>query len=187
MNTPAVRKTVLWAMAVALAGGLSLSQPAMSTGKPVEPDSPQVMKLLKQARSQAVQLQNETDKLASYRYRGLSRQSHARQLEVTKGHVNDLGRTLDKLEARTFEASAWQLKAIAEIRPVLEQLAERTTKAIEHLNERPQHLRHPAYLGVLTDKSDLAVQLADLLDDHVKYGEAKAEMEELEAKVGPLP
>jgi hypothetical protein len=39
---------------------------------------------------------------------------------------------------------------------------------------------------VLQDKSALAAQLANLLDDQVKYGEAKAELEELESTVGRL-
>lgn len=186
MIIPAVRKTVLWTMAAALMGGLSPATPEARGEEPEQRDSLQVMKLLKEARTEAARLRSETDKLESYKSGGLSRGTHARQLEVTKGHVNELGKTLDKLEARKAEASPWQQKAIEEIRPVLEDLADRTTRAIEHVNENPHLIGQPDYHELLTDKAALSVQLADLLDDHVKYGETKAELEELESKVSPL-
>jgi hypothetical protein len=185
MIIPAVRRAMLWTMAVALAGGLSLASAEVRAKEPAPRDSEQVMKLLKEARSEAVKLQLEAEKLESYKNSGLNRVSQARQLEVTKGHVNELGKTLDKLEARKGEASPWQQKAIEEMRPLLEQLAERTTQAIEHVNENPWQLRHPDYHEMLADKSDLATQLADILDDHIKYGETKAELELRESEVGP--
>ena len=173
-------------MTAALMGGLSLPTPEARGEEPEQRDSIQVMKLLKEARSEAARLRSETDKLESYKNGGLRRGTHARQLEVTKEHVNELGKTLDKLEARKVEASPWQQKAIEDIRPVLEKLADRTTRAIEHVNENPHLMGHPDYHELLTDKAALSVQLADLLDDHVKYGETKAEFEERESKVSPL-
>jgi hypothetical protein len=187
MKIPAVKKAVLWAMVVALMGGLSsLASAEMRGNDPAPNDSEQVMKLLKDARSEAVRLQIETDELASYKNTALSRETHGRQLEVVKDHVNELGKTLDQLEARKAEASPWQQKAIEEMRPMLEKLADRTTQAIEHVRDNPWQLRHPDYHDALEDKADLASQLADLLNDHVRYGETKAELEELETQVASL-
>lgn len=186
MKIPAVRRAILWTMAFALVGGLSLSSAEARGKEPAPKDSAQVTSLLKEARSEAVQLQREAEKLESYKNTGLSRETHTRQLSVTKDHVNELGKTLDKLEAQKADASPWQQKAIEEIRPLLVLLAERTTQAIEHLNDNPGQMRHPGYHEMLADKSDLASQLTDILNDHVKYGEAKAELEEREAEVGPL-
>lgn len=186
MTTKRAARSILWAMAIALLGGLSLSAPTAKAQERAMQDSPQVTKLLKEARTQAVRLQLEAEKLDAHKNGGLSREWHSRQLNVTKDYVNDLGKTLDKLEARKAEASAWQQKAIEEMRPVLQQLADRTTQAISHLNDNPQQLRHPDYHEMLGDKSTLSDQLADMLDDHVKYGETKADLAELEAKVGPL-
>src|SRR5262249_29517242 len=107
MRIPAVRKTVLWTIALALAGGLSLCSPRARAEEPTQRDSPAVTKLLKEARNQAVQLRMETDRLESYKNAGLSRESHIRQLQTTKDHVNELGKTLDKLEARKADASDW--------------------------------------------------------------------------------
>lgn len=182
-----VKKSVLWAMALMLAGGTSLCAPDGKAESSRQPDSAEITKLLKEARSQAVHLQIETDRLESYQNAGLSRESHARQLMVTKEHVNDLGKTLAKLEARKVEASSWQRKAIDQMRPLLEQLADRTTRAIAHVNEKPRQMRDPDYHELLADKSDLSVQLKDLLNDHVDYGEARADLEEAAARVGPLP
>lgn len=186
MIIPAVRKIIPWTMAAALIGGLSLATPEARGEEREQRDSVQVMNLLKEARSEATRLQVQTEKLESYKSGRLSRVTHGRQLEVTKDHVNELGKLLDKLEARKAETSPWQLKAIEEMRPVLEELADRTTRAIEHVNENPHLIRHTDYHELLTDKSALSAQLADLLDDHVKYGETKAELEELESKVSPL-
>jgi hypothetical protein len=185
MKIPAVRRTILWTMAVALAGGLSLASAEARGKQPAPKDSAQVTSLLKEARSEAVKLQNEAEKLESYMNTGLSRETHARQLQVTKDHINELGKTLDKLEAQKAEASLWQQNAIEEMRPLLEQLAERTTQAIEHVNDNPRQMRHPDYHEMLADKSDLASQLADILNGHIEYGEAKAELEQREAEVGP--
>jgi hypothetical protein len=186
MIIPAVRKTILWTMAAALLGGLSLAPPGARGEGPEQRDSPQVMKLLKEARSEATRLRTETVKLESYKNGRLSLQTHGLQLEATKDHVNELGKILDKLEARKAEASPWQEKAIEGIRPLLEELAKQTTRAIAHLNQNPRQLQHPDYHDVLEDKAALASQLANLLDDQVKYGEAKAELEELESTVGRL-
>ncbi len=186
MIIPAVRKTILWMMAAVLLGGLSLAPPGAGGKEPAQRDSSQVMKLLKEARSEASRLRTETVKLESYKNGRLSQQTHGLQLQVTKDHVNELGKILDKLEARKAEASPWQEKAIEEIRPLLEELANRTTRAIEHVNQNPRQLQHSDYHEVLEDKSALAAQLANLLDDQVKYGEAKAELEALESTVGRL-
>jgi hypothetical protein len=186
MMIPAVRRAILWAMAVALAGGLNLDS-AEARGKQSAPgDSAQVTKLLKEARSEAVKLQLAAEKLESYKNTGLSRETHAQQLDVTKDHINERGKTLDKLEAQKAEASPWQQNAVEEMRPLLEQLAERTTQAIEHVNDNPWQLRHPDYHEMLADKLDLASQLADILNEHIEYGEAKAELEQRKAGVGPL-
>jgi chromosome segregation ATPase len=186
MEIVTVRKATLWTLAAVLGAGLTLGSPPVQATEPVQGDSAQVTKLLKEARSEAVQLEREAERLESYKSGGISRESHRYQLAVTRDHVNELGKTLDKLEARKAEGSAWQQKAIEEMRPVLERLAVRTTQAIEHVNLNAMQHRHPDYHDVLTDKSELAQQLADLLNDHVKYGETKADLEELESKVGPL-
>jgi hypothetical protein len=184
MKIPTVRKSILWAMALALMGGLSLGSPEARGKEPVRKDSAEVTKLLKEARREAVQLQREAETLESYRYGRLTSTTHGYRLDITKDHVNELGKTLDKLEARQSEASAWQQKTIEEMRPVLEGLADRTTRAIEYLNENPSQVRNTDYHDLLTENQELAVRLSDLLDDRLKYGEAKAELEEREADVG---
>jgi len=186
MKIRTVQKSTWWALAFVLAGGLSLCSPAAQAQAPAAQDSPEVTKLLKQARGQAVQLQRGADRLESYKHSNLSRQTHASQLNTTKEHVNDLGKTLDQLEARQAQASAWQRRAIAEMRPMLEQLAGHTTDAIEHINQNPHQVRHPDYHDTLSAKSDLSTQLADLLNDYLAYGEAKANLENAEARVGSL-
>lgn len=187
MKIPAVKKAMLWTMVVALMGGLSLASADARGKEPTQRDSPEVTKLLKEARSEAVKLQLETERLDSYKNTALSRESHARQLDVTKDHVNELGKILDKLEARNVEASPWQQKAIEEMRPMLEKLAERTSEAIEHVRDNPWQVRDPDYHEALEHKAELASQLADLLNDHINYGQTKADLEDLEAQVGPLP
>jgi uncharacterized protein YhaN len=90
--------------------------------------------MLAQFESKAVEARREAETLDSGRWRNLSLQSHAHNLNTTRDHVNEMGKMLAKLEASKSQATLLQEEAIEAARPPLEDMAKRVEKAIHWLN-----------------------------------------------------
>lgn len=164
-----------------LGGALSLSglpvAKLSATNNPVTvQDSAEVSRLLREARSTASKLATTTDQFSSYLRSNVEWRTHAHAAHQVKTEVNALAGHLADLEAANHEAAPWQQDVIANMRPILVQLAENTEFVIQHISENPRHLQHPDYRDALENKFELATQLAQLTDDSVKYGETKSRL-----------
>ncbi|HXM96337.1 MAG TPA: hypothetical protein VOA64_19125 [Candidatus Dormibacteraeota bacterium] len=146
-------------------------------------DSPQVTKLLEDIKTQAADLQKDSDELESFTHSDLSWESHAQELNLIKERINAIGETIKKLHSLRPSASPWQREAIDRIIPVAQTLASNTTAAIEHVNKNPKHLQDPQYQQYLKSNAEAAVTLASLVKDFVEYGKTRTSLEALERKL----
>jgi hypothetical protein len=97
--------------------------------------------------------------------------------------VNDLGKTIAKLQAERSQASLLQQQAIDRSVPLLRELASNASDAIEHLNKnqnRPVSGDYPEYLDA---NADTAHELARLIDTTVEYGHTKTKLERLRDEI----
>lgn len=140
-------------------------------------DSPQVTKLLEDIKSQAADLQKDSDEPESFTHSDLSWESHAQELNLIRERINAIGETIKKLQSLRSSASPWQREAIDRIIPVAQTLASNSAAAIEHVNKNPKHLQDPQYQQYLKSNAEAAVTLASLVKDFVEYGKTRTSLE----------
>ena len=163
-------------------GTVSLLLGVVSTIKAGEiQDSPEVSKLLSEAKTLAFQLKEDAGTMESFNRMDVSRESHALAINQIRDHVNALGKQVAKLQAAKNMGSPWQKTAIDRINPYLDELGGYTTAAIEYLsggNHKPAE-----YKDYLEANADYASDLASLISEWVDYGKAKQRMANLGAKL----
>lgn len=146
-------------------------------------DNPEVTRLLEDARDKAAALSRDADELEALTRSDVSWQTHADMLELVKEHVNDLGRAAERLSAARDQASPWQKQAIDRMMPLLKELADNTTAAINHLKENKTRPTTPAYTEYLRQNDETAHELSDLISSFVRYGKTKEELDRLEQRL----
>jgi uncharacterized protein YoxC len=146
-------------------------------------DNKEVSKLLEDIKSQAADLQRDSDELESYTRSDVSWQSHAEELDQIKERVNAIGKTISRLQALQNSASPWQREAIERIIPVAQKLASNTTAAIEHLRKDPLKIHQTQYQEYVKSNAEAASNLAALIKDFVEYGKTRTTLEAYERRL----
>jgi len=164
-------------LAFLLAAFLFVVRPALAGG-PAK-DSDDVSKLLSQVKSEAIELQYDTSIMESFTRSNLAWESHSGKISQIKEHVNNLGKTLTKLNDARNTASPWQEQAIDRITPLMKDLAENVSATIRRLDENKNHLQNPEYKDYLLANHEMTTEVVNLVSDYVEYGKAKAKVERL--------
>jgi len=150
--------------------------------KAADTDSPQVTKLLSEAKTQAYQIKEDAIFMESFSYVSVSREAHAVAINTIIEHINALGKKVGELKAVEGEASPWQRAVIERINPYLEEMAGYSAAVVEHITRAPQH-NFAEYKDYLEANADYAGDLAAMINDFVSYGNAKNRVENLGAKL----
>jgi len=99
--------------------------------------------------------------------------------------VNQLSRTIAKLEAERSEASTWQQKGVDRVLPLLRELAENTTAAINHLNKNQARPVSGYYADYLDENAETAHDLNRIITATIEYGHIRGKLEKLEEQIQP--
>jgi hypothetical protein len=146
----------------------------------------QVADRLAEFQRTASQLRRQADTLIADRNSRLSWQTHSRHLGNLRDHVNELGRSLEELEAMRPAASENQRLAIEHAGRHLVSIAQSTTRAIELLNNQRRNIHFPEYGEVASDIYDHADTLHTKLDAILDFEDAKVRLDELELQPKPF-
>jgi hypothetical protein len=146
-------------------------------------ENPEITRLLAESRDEAAVLSKDADEMEALTRSDVSWQSHATMLERIKEHVNDLARTMEKINEKRDSASEWQQQAIDRAMPLLKELATNTTAAINHLKENKLRPTSGSYTDYLKQNAEAAHQLSDMISSFVRYGESRAKLDRLEHKL----
>jgi uncharacterized protein YbjQ (UPF0145 family) len=146
-------------------------------------DNREVSKLLEDIKSQAADLQRDSEELESFTRSNTSWESHAEELNLIKDRINTIGKTIGKLQELRSSASPWQQEAIDRLIPVAQKLASNTTAAIEHLNKEPSRIHEPQYQQYIKSNAEAARNLAAMVRDFVEYGKTRTTLEAYERKL----
>ncbi len=146
-------------------------------------DSPQVSRMLSEAKTQAFQLSEDAAEMDLMARNGLSWQTQVNAVERIKQDINAIGKQLIRLQEIRGAAAPWQRTAIERISPLLKELAINTETVIERLNKNPNRLRAAEYKEYLEANADTANHLASLIADFVDYGKTKRRLEVLTDKL----
>jgi hypothetical protein len=136
---------------------------------------------LSDLRGKLVQLNTDAGRLESFtRGSRVSWESHALELNQIKAHVNAIGDQLATLESMRSLAEPSQQQAIDGVIPVAVQLAERTTAAINHLNENQSRLWVPEYVNHLRAISALTDHMYGTVSNYLKIVDAQNKIDQLD-------
>jgi uncharacterized protein YbjQ (UPF0145 family) len=145
-----------------------------------QPDNKEITRLLEDIKSQAADLQRDSEELESFTRSNVSWESHADELSRIKERINTIG---GKLQELRNSASPWQQEAIDRLIPVAQKLASNTTAAIEHFNKEPSRIHEPQYQQYIESNAEAATNLAALVRDFVEYGKTRTTVEAYERKL----
>src|SRR5438552_1577212 len=129
------------------------------------PDSEQITKLLDDAKSHALQAEDDAVTLESYARSRVSWKLHTYELDSMKQHVNELGKIAARMQDLEAQGSPWQKHAIQQVMPLLRDLAGNLTNTIRHLNENQSQVHMQPYLDYTRTNYELAKRTADLIRD----------------------
>ncbi len=146
-------------------------------------DSVDINKLLADAKAEAVELKNDSAHMESFVRSNISWQSYASKIEMIKGHVNNTGKLLARLQEAESAGAPWQQAAIQRIEPALKELAANTEATIKHLKDNPGKVHFKAFEDYVKANYELATDLEAMIRDFVNYGEAKEKFERLGEKL----
>ena len=146
-------------------------------------DSAQINQLLADAKAEAIQLRDDSGDMDSFVRSRPSWVSYAGKVEMVKGHLNNTGKLLAKLQEAQAAGSPWQQAAIQRIEPLLKELAANTEATINHLTENRASIHFAEFKDYVRANYKLATDLEALIRDFVDYGEAREKFEHLGAKV----
>jgi hypothetical protein len=170
-----------------IVGGLALAALLLVGGRVAmaqAPDSAQINKVFSQAQTNAALLSNDAGILESYTRTSVGWETHARQLEVIRGHVNALIGNINKLSAMKDEGSPWQQDAIDRVTPLMQSMADHLTATIEHLQSNQNRIQMQPYRDFARGNQVLADKTLAVIRDYVSYGKARATADDLERKLG---
>lgn len=146
-------------------------------------DSEKISGLLTEAKTYAVQAEDDSATLESFTRSNLEFRSHAVKLEQIKANVNNLGKVAKEMNDMSSEGSAWQQDAIRQIDPLLRSMADHLTATIEHLNANQSKVHMPPYRDYVHANYEFASRTAEMIRDFVDYDKAKARADALEQKL----
>jgi len=172
-----------WSSLALLVAAYVCVSPALRAAD-VAPDSKEVSDLLSEAKTGAIQVKDDAVEMESFTNSNLTWQSHASKVLEIKEHINNLGKTVSKLNQARNTGSAWQQTAIDRANPILRELAANVQATIEHLNKDRTHpLQTTEHKDYLKANAELSTKMADLVSDFVTYGELKAKFERISQKL----
>ena len=175
-------KVVRSLLAIAIFASTALLPPLLRAVTRKPPNA-EVAAQLDAAKDEAFELARDADDMTSLLRNDVSWQSHADMLSRIKDHVNNMGKILEKLQSERDEASPWQQQAIDRMVPLLKEIANNTTAAIEHLNKNQLRPVSGDYKDYLLQNAETAHQLADMISSYEKYGRTRTKLEELQDKI----
>ncbi|MGB7549578.1 MAG: hypothetical protein WBM14_17710 [Terracidiphilus sp.] len=146
-------------------------------------DSEEISNLLAQAKSHAVLAEDDSATLESFTRSKLSWESFARKITVIRDHVNELGKLHGQLLELRPQGSPCQQRAIDQIDPLVREMADHLTAAINHLNDNQSKVHMPPFRDYVNANYELASRTAALIRDFVAYDEASSKADSLEQQL----
>jgi hypothetical protein len=148
-------------------------------------ENQEVHDLLSLAAQQSASLDYDADQMQSLLHNDVTWQTHATLLEAVRAHVNQLSRTIAKLETERSEASTWQQKGVDRVVPLLRELAENTNAAIDHINKNQTRPVSGYYSDYLDENAETAHDLNRIISATIQYGHTRDKLEKLEEQIQP--
>jgi hypothetical protein len=147
--------------------------------------------LLKQLRTQALQVRDSADQLQAFNRDGadITWQADASLLTRVRAQVNDMNATLFRLRGIHQMALPWQQRAISAVTPKVFELTEYVDDAIQNLNDHHAtvHVLDKSYVADADFMYQRANTIARSISQFEEYATAKTEIQQLSPNLGMNP
>jgi hypothetical protein len=147
-------------------------------------ESPQLTQLLEDARNEALELANDAEDCRTLTASDDKWMTHALMLARVKGHVDNMALIIDKLNKAQKSGSALQEQAVQQMLPLVKELSDNTTAAINYLNRNKSRPVSDAYTRYLDKNAETARQLSNMITALCEYEKSMADIESLRSKLG---
>jgi hypothetical protein len=104
-------------------------------------------------------------------------------LARVKGHVDNLALIIEKLNKARPSGSELQIQAVERMLPLVKQLSDNTTAAINYLNQHKTRPISDAYTQYLEKNAETAHQLSSMISSLIDYEKSMTEIEKLRSKL----
>ena len=166
---------------VALLALVMSELPALAYATRVE--SQQLTQLLEDARHEALELANDAEDCQTLIGSDDKWVTHALMLARVKGHVDNMALIIDKLNKAEKAGSALQEQAVQQMLPLVKELSDNTTAAINYLNRNKSRPVSDAYTQYLEKNAETARQLSNMITALCEYEKSMADIERLRSKL----
>jgi hypothetical protein len=146
-------------------------------------ESPQLTQLLDDARSEALELANDAEDCEPLTSSDDKWVTHALMLARVKGHVDNMALIIDKLNKAAKSGSALQEQAVQQMLPLVKELSDNTTAAINYLNQNKSRPVSGAYTEYLEKNAETARQLSNMISALCEYEKSMADIEGIRSKL----
>jgi hypothetical protein len=104
----------------------------------------------------------------------VARESHLARLASIKEGVNRLGREIHSLDAERDSLSGWEITALDQVEPLMHEVADSTTRAIESFGSEVPGPLAQAYIDETDKIAKYADEVTILLRDRLKLEKIRA-------------
>jgi hypothetical protein len=166
-------------LAASAAVVLWFAGPAVSAPKPInEYSSMEARTSFEQIDTWASTVSDDAFQLGAMARSERAPESHLEGLAVLREDINRIGVDLQTLDAKRGSLSEWEVKALNQIMPLMQDVADNAEKAIQTYNSDRQRLWATSYVGDTDTISKDAGEVATLLRNYLNL--AKTQQKELQ-------
>ena len=156
-----------------------LPMPAYPTSEPNQ----QLAQLLSDAAGQAFELASDANDMQTLVQSDANWVTHVLMLAKMKGHVDNMALIIEKLNKAQNSGSTLQKQAVDQMLPLVKELSDNTTAAINYLNHNKTRPISAAYREYLDKNAETARQLSSMISSLFDYEKSMTEIEQLRSQL----
>lgn len=150
-------------------------------------ENSQIAQMLDDANAEAIELASDADDMKAMIGSDTNWVNHALMLAKIKGHVDTLNLIMNKLGKMQGSGSDLQRQAIQQMMPLVKELSENTTAALNYLNQRKTRPVSETYTKYLRRNAETAHQLASMISSLVDYEKSMTDVQRLRNSLESSP
>jgi hypothetical protein len=147
-----------------------------------EPSQP-LTQLLSDATDEAFELAGDANDMQTLVQSDANWVTHVLMLAKIKGHVENMALIIEKLSKAQKSGSELQKQAVDQMLPLVKELSDNTTAAINHLNQNKTRPISAPYTQYLDKNAETARQLSSMISSLLDYEESMTEIEQLRSQL----
>jgi hypothetical protein len=150
---------------------------------PTSEPNQQLTQLLSDATDEAFELAGDANDMQTLVQSDANWVTHVLMLAKIKGHVDNMALIIEKLSKAQKSGSELQKQAVDQMLPLVKELSENTTAAINYLNQNKTRPISAPYTQYLDKNAETARQLSSIISSLLDYENSMTEIEQLRSQL----